>query len=65
MSTYSITVEDIYDRNKNKKLMIRESNAMLAHRRALCEVSALREDVIRITNNGRVVFSLKDGFCEN
>ena len=65
MNTYSVIIEDIYDKTKCKKIQVKDSNAILAHKQSLDQVNALREEIIKIISNGKVVFSLKGGFCEN
>jgi hypothetical protein len=65
MNTYSVIIEDIYDKNKCRKIQVKEINAVSAHKWCLDQVNALREEIVRIISNGKVVFSLKNGFCED
>ena len=65
MNTYSVIVEDIYDKTKCRKIQVKNTNAIAAHKQSLDQVNALREEIVRVINNGKIVFSLKSGFCEN
>lgn len=65
MNTYSVTVEDIYDKSKEKKFQVNEKNAILAHKASLSKTNALREEITKIISSGKLVYSIKDGFSEN
>jgi hypothetical protein len=65
MNTYSVTVEDIYDKSREKKFQVRERNAILAHKASLSNTNALREEITKIISSGKLVYSMKDGFSEN
>jgi hypothetical protein len=65
MNKYEIMIEDIYDKNKSKSVFVYQSNAFLAHKEGLNYTNALREDIIRITNKGKMVFNIRAGFVDN
>lgn len=64
MNTYTVIIEDIYDKSKTKKIQLSESNAFLAHKQGLKDTNALREEIVKITKDGRTVYALKSGFME-
>lgn len=64
MNNYDVHIEDIYDRNINKKISIRDINVYMAHKKGLKSTNALREEISRICTDGKVVYTFKNGFSE-
>jgi hypothetical protein len=64
MNTYIVIIEDIYDKSKTKKIEIKDSTVHLAHKAGLKKTNALREEIVKITKDGRAVYTLKSGFFE-
>jgi hypothetical protein len=64
MNRYEVTVEDVYDKNKTKKLIIEGHGVQEAHKSALTNVNAIREEISNMTKNGRTVFTFRNGFSE-
>jgi hypothetical protein len=63
MKKYNAIIQDIYEREKQKHVTVEAINAYLAHKIALRQTNALREEIaiIRDSNNS-IVFTYKDGF---
>jgi len=64
MNKYEITIEDIYDSKKAKKIALEGINVYMVHKQGLKHTNALREEISKITLNGRVVYTFKSGFSE-
>lgn len=65
MNTYNITIQDIYERGKQKHFVIEELNPQLAHKSGLKYTNALREEILLIRDNtNKIVFNFKDGFFD-
>jgi hypothetical protein len=64
MNKYEVTVEDVYDKNKTKKFIMGGHNVYEAHKSALTSVNAIREEISKMTKNGRTVFTFRNGFSE-
>lgn len=63
MKAYNVTVQDIYEKNKQKHLVIEETNPQLAHKAGLRFTNAIREEISLIKDrSNNVVFTFKDGF---
>lgn len=65
MNKYELLIEDIYDKNKNKTVVVHQSNVQLAHKDGLKHCNALREEIARITVRGKVVYTFRAGFVDN
>jgi len=65
MNKYDLLIEDIYDKNKNKNIVINQSNVQLAHKDGLGHCNALREEIVKISSRGKIVYSLRSGFMDN
>ena len=63
MRKYNAIIQDIYEREKQKHVSVDAINAYIAHKTALKQTNALREEIaiIRDSNNS-IVFTYKDGF---
>ncbi len=63
MKKYNAIIQDVYEREKQKHVTVEATNAYLAHKIALKQTNALREEIaiIRDTSNS-IVFTYKDGF---
>jgi hypothetical protein len=64
MKQYELLIEDIYDRNKNKRITVKDVNVYMAHKSGLKYTNALREEISRINSGDRTVFTFKTGFQE-
>jgi hypothetical protein len=64
MKTYTVIVEDIFDKKKSKKFTLQDINVFMVHKNSLKNVNALREEVSRIICDDKVVYTFKDGFKE-
>jgi hypothetical protein len=65
MNSYNITIQDIYEKNKQKYFVIEEINTQLAHKAGLKYTNALREEISLIRDcNNNIVFSFRDGFID-
>lgn len=64
MNTYDVYIEDIYERNKSKKITVRDINVFLAHKQGLNSTNALREEISRVVCDGKVVYTYSGGFNE-
>lgn len=64
MNTYDIQIEDIYDRNKSKRISVNEINVYLAHKEGLKHTNSIREEISKIDLNGKSVYTFKNGFSE-
>lgn len=63
MKTYNVTVQDIYEKGRNKDVVIKAINSQLAHKAGLRHTNALREEISLIRDiNDNVVFTYRDGF---
>jgi nicotinic acid phosphoribosyltransferase len=62
MDTYSLTIQDIYEKEKQKHISVQARNAQLAHKEGLKQTNALREEIALIRNKKNIVFTFKDGF---
>jgi hypothetical protein len=65
MNTYSVVIEDVYDKTKTSKIQVQDTNVFLAHKQGLYQTNALREEIVKIISKGKTVFTLKGGFCED
>ena len=64
MSKYDITVSDIYDKGKSKKISLNAPNVQNAHKQGLRYTNALREEILKIMQNDRLVYTFRSGFTE-
>lgn len=64
MNKYDLLIEDIYNRENNKKINVQAINVYSAHKEGLKNTNALREEISKITKNGNVVYTFKNGFSE-
>jgi len=64
MNNYEVLIEDIYDRGKTKKVSVNDINVYMAHKKALYQTNALREEISKIYNEGRTVYTFNGGFTE-
>lgn len=64
MSKYEITVSDIYEKGKSKKINIDAANVYIAHKQGLKHANALREEILKIMQGDKMVYSFKNGFSE-
>jgi hypothetical protein len=64
MNSYDVYIDDIYERNRTKKITVREANAFLAHKQGLKATNALREEISRVVCDNRVVYTFGGGFNE-
>jgi len=63
MKTYNIIVQDIYERHRQKHIVVEDVSPQLAHKAGLKHTNALREEISIIKDkNNNVVFNFKDGF---
>lgn len=65
MKSYEVIVEDIYDKNKSKKVKLDAVNVYLAHKDGLKHANALREEISKIICKGKIVFTYSSGFSED
>jgi hypothetical protein len=64
MKRYEVYIEDIYNKEKSKKMIIDSFNAFEAHKNGLKYTNALREEITKITTNSVTVYNFKSGFNE-
>lgn len=64
MSKYDITISDIYEKGKSKKISIDAVNVYIAHKQGLKHTNALREEISKIMQGDKLVYSFKNGFSE-
>ena len=63
MNRYEIYIEDIYNK-EDKKIILDEINVYKAHKMGLKNTNALREEIVKIIKDGKVVYTFKNGFNE-
>lgn len=64
MNKYEVQIEDIYNNGTVKKIYVEDINVYQAHKKGLNNVNALREEISRITKDGKTVYTFKNGFNE-
>lgn len=64
MNKYEITVSDIYEKGKSKKMFIESQDVYSAHKKGLKYTNALREEISKIMHGDKLVYSFKSGFSE-
>jgi hypothetical protein len=64
MNRYDITISDIYEKGKSKKISIDATNVYSAHKQGLRHTNALREEILKIMREDNLVYSFKNGFSE-
>lgn len=64
MSIYELTIEDVYDKNKKKVILLKDTDVFQAHKEGLKSVNAIREEITKIQRNGRTIFTYRSGFFE-
>ena len=64
MNKYEITVSDIYEKGKNKKVLIESVDVYSAHKKGLKYSNALREEISKIMHGEKLVYSFRNGFSE-
>ena len=64
MNKYEITVSDIYEKGKSKKVLIDSLNVYSAHKTGLKYTNALREEISKIMHGEKIVYSFRNGFSE-
>lgn len=64
MNKYDITINDIYEKGKVKKLSINSINVYEAHKQGLNHANALREEISKIMCGDNIVYTFKNGFSE-
>ena len=65
MKQYSVIVQDIYEKEKQKHITVEAVNAQLAHKQGLRNTNALREEIALIKDQkNSVVYTYRDGFSD-
>lgn len=64
MNKYEIYIDDIFEKKRNKHIEVEASNVYLAHKQGLDHTNALREEITKITRNGELLYTFKNGFFE-
>lgn len=64
MSKYDITISDVYERGKSRKISIDAADVYIAHKQGLKYTNALREEISKIMQGDRLVYTFKNGFSE-
>jgi hypothetical protein len=64
MNKYTVFIEDIFNKNINKSYNINEINVYAAHKQGLKNTNALREEISKIIRDEKIVYTFKNGFCE-
>ena len=64
MNKYVVNINDIYEKDKNKKVIIESVNVIEAHKLGLKHTNALREEISKIMLGDKVVYTFKGGFFE-
>jgi len=64
MNKYDISINDIYERDKSKRVTVESPNVYQAHKTGLKYTNALREEISKIMLGDKMVFTFKNGFSE-
>lgn len=64
MNKYTVFIEDIFNKGINKNYTVYDINAYNAHKQSLKYANALREEISKILRDDKVVYTFKNGFCE-
>jgi hypothetical protein len=64
MKQYSLIIQDIYEKEKQKNIRVKTTNAQLAHKEGLKHTNALREEIALIREDKNIVYTYRDGFLE-
>jgi hypothetical protein len=62
MNKYEISINDIYERGKGKKITVESLDVYSAHKLGLKHTNALREEISKIMLNDKMVYNFKNGF---
>jgi hypothetical protein len=65
MNSYSLIIQDIYEKENQKHISLEAKNAQLAHKAGLKYTNSLREEIALIRDSkNSIVFTFRDGFVD-
>lgn len=65
MKQYSLIIQNIYEKEKQKSIKVQSINPQIAHKEGLRFTNALREEIALIRDDkNNIVYTYKDGFFD-